>query len=82
MPNSVSFENDILPLFTDDDVDHMEGFGVMLADQGWMSQPDNAKNVQDYLTGDKEPQMPPGGPYWDEAKLKLFSDWIEGGYKP
>jgi hypothetical protein len=79
---TVSFERDIRPMFRDVDVDHMEGMGVLLADHVWMSEPENAKSVYDFLTGDEEPRMPPGGPYWDEKQLKLLSDWIEGGYQP
>ncbi len=80
--NSVSFERDIRPLFTDDDVDHMEGMGVLLADHAWMSEPDNAKRVYDFLTGNEQPRMPPDGPYWSDAQLKLLADWIAGGYQP
>jgi len=79
---NISFERDIKPLFTDDDIDHMEGMGVLLADHSWMSVPENAKNVYEYLTGDQEPRMPPGGPYWDTDKLQLLSDWIDGGFQP
>jgi len=79
---NVSFERDIKPLFSDDDIDHMEGMGVLLADHAWMSQQENASNVYAYLTGDQEPRMPPGGPYWDVDKLKLFADWMKGGRQP
>ena len=78
----VSFERDIKPMFTSDDVDHMEGFGVLLADHGWMSDPANAKRVYDFLSGDEEPRMPPGGPYWSDEQLKQLADWIAGGYQP
>ena len=80
--DNVSFEKDIRPLFTEADVDHMEGFGVMLADHAWMSDPENAKRCYDFLTGDEEPRMPPGGPYWSDEQLKKFADWMAGGYKP
>lgn len=79
---SVSFERDIRPMFRDVDIDHMEGMGVLLADRSWMSEPENAKRVYDFLTGDEEPRMPPGGPYWEEQQLKKLSDWIEGGCQP
>jgi hypothetical protein len=79
---NVSFEKDIRPLFTEMDVDHMEGMGVLLADHAWMSEPENAKRVYDFLTGDEAPRMPPGGPYWSDEHLKQFADWMAGGYKP
>jgi len=79
---SLSFEHDIRPMFRDVDVDHMDAMGVMLADHAWMSNPENAKKVFDFLSGDEEPRMPPGGPYWTEEQLKRLSDWIEGGYGP
>ena len=78
----LSFERDIRPMFRDIDVDHMENMGVMLADHTWMSDPENAKRVLAFLSGDEEPRMPPGGPYWTEEQLKRLSDWIEGGYGP
>jgi len=79
---SVSFERDIRPLFREVDIDHMEGMGVLLADHAWMSNPENAKQVYDFLSGDEEPRMPPGGPFWSEEQLKTLSTWIEGGYQP
>lgn len=79
---SVSFARDIRPLFREVDFDHMEGFGVSLADHAWMSDPENAKRVYDFLTGDEKPRMPPDGPYWSEEQLKTFSAWVKGGYQP
>ena len=79
--SGVSFERDIRPMFTETDVDHMEPMGVMLADFSWMSQPENAKRVYAFLSGEEEPRMPPGGPYWSDEQLRRLSDWIEGGYR-
>jgi hypothetical protein len=79
---AISFELDIRPLFRDVDIDHMEGMGVMLADHAWMSDPDNAKRVYDFLSGAEEPRMPPGGPYWSDEQMKKFSNWMESGYQP
>ena len=36
---AVSFQNDILPLFTQTDIQHMKGMGVLLSDYGYMSNP-------------------------------------------
>ena len=80
--STISFERDIRPMFTDDDIDHMEGMGVLLGDHAWMSEPQNAKRVYDFLTGDEQPRMPPGGPYWSDEQLAKLSGWIKGGYKP
>jgi hypothetical protein len=79
---SVSFEHDIRPMFTDDDIDHMAGMGVLLDDHTWMSDPENAQRVYDFLSGKEEPRMPPGGPYWDDERMKRLADWMKGGYQP
>jgi hypothetical protein len=79
--DDVSFERDIKPLFRPIDVEHMEPMGVLLDDHGYMSDPSNAQSVYDFLTGDKQPQMPIGGPYWSKDQLDLFSRWMSGGYK-
>ena len=76
---AVSFESDIRPLFTETDVDHMEPFGVMLSDYAYMSQKANAEAVRDYITGAKQPQMPPGGPYWNAEHVALLTSWIAAG---
>jgi hypothetical protein len=60
----------------------MSGMGVLLDDYAWMSDEQNARRVHDFLTGNEEPRMPPGGPYWSEENLTLLSDWITGGCKP
>ena len=60
----------------------MAPMDVLLDNYEYMSVPDNARAVHDYLSGAKTPQMPPGGPYWSEQQLKLFSDWISGGCQP
>lgn len=72
----VSFKNDILPLFTPQDISCMAGMGVLLNDYKYMSQPDNAKAVYDHLTGASQPQMPLGGPYWSAEQLTLFNTWM------
>lgn len=75
-PASVSFQNDILPLFRQQDIDCMSGFGVLLNDYTYMSQPANAQNVYDHLTGTATPRMPMGGPYWTADQLALFNTWM------
>ena len=38
--------------------------------------------VLGYLKGTSTPRMPYGGPYWSDAAMQLFQDWINGGYQP
>ena len=78
----LSFEKDVRPLFTETDIDHMAPMGVLLDDYKFMSDPSNAKNVYEFLTGEQEPRMPPGGPYWDQRQLDLFASWMKGGRRP
>jgi hypothetical protein len=75
----ISFARDIQPLFRPVDIQHMSPMGVLLDDYAYMSDAQNAQAVYEYLTGERQPQMPPGGPYWGEAQLQLFSDWMSGG---
>jgi hypothetical protein len=80
--DAVSFDRDIKPLFRQVDVDHMSGFDVLLDDYDYMSNAENAQAVLEFLNGKRQPQMPPGGPFWSGEQLGLLSRWIEGGYKP
>jgi len=79
----VSFEKDIKPLFRPVDVEHMKRYNVPLDDYAYMSDPSNdhgnARSVEETLVNKS---MPPGGPYWDEKQLALYSEWKSGGYLP
>ncbi len=77
--DSVSFERDIKPLFREIDLDHMTPMGVALDDYDYMSDAANAQSVYEFLTGDQEPRMPIGGPYWSQEQLELFARWLEAG---
>jgi hypothetical protein len=83
---ATSFAKDIRPLFRQIDLDHMAPFGVMLDYNAYMSDAAddhrNARAVLDYLTGKEEPQMPPGGPYWNQSQLDLYEKWMSEGYQP
>ncbi len=76
---SISFENDIRPLFREIDMDHMRGFDVFLGDYDYMSKRENAVMVRDFLSGQRQPQMPPGGPFWPQEHLDLLERWIVAG---
>lgn len=73
-----SFKTDILPLFTQTDLDHMRAFGVDLDDYTYMSTPANAETVYELVSSGR---MPPGDP-WPEAQVALFKAWVDGGFKP
>jgi len=86
MSKQTSFAKDIMPLFRPIDIEHMRPAGVLLDDYSYMADPDdehaNAQRVHDYLSGTKEPRMPPGGPYWSAEQLALFAKWMSDGYAP
>jgi hypothetical protein len=79
---AVSFKEDILPLFTSMDIQHMQQRNVPLDDYDYMSQPDNASSVyQQVSTG----QMPPswsGEQPWSQEQVGLFKEWMADGYPP
>jgi len=82
----VSFAAEIRPLFRPIDVEHMKPLGVVLDDYAYMSDPaddhKHATDVGDYLTGNKKPKMPLGGPFWSEQQLQLYAKWMSDGYQP
>jgi hypothetical protein len=80
--SALSFGRDIRPLFRPVDIEHMSRVGVLLDDYTYMADPTNAQAVLEYLNGTRGPRMPPGGPYWSDQQLKLFTQWMEQGYKP
>lgn len=80
---SVSFAKDIKPLFREVDIDHMEPIGYPLGDYEFMSDPTgNYSHANAVFTALKNKRMPPRGPFWTQAQLDLFSNWMSGGYKP
>jgi len=87
----VSFATDIRPLFTAHDISCMSRRRVKLDDYGYMSTPAgndgfpdhaHARDVFAHLTGDSPPRMPIGGPYWSDAHIDLFKQWMADGFQP
>lgn len=86
-----SFATDIALLFTDDDVDCMGG-SVELRDYAFMSDPAGTSSFADHGHANKVykrllpaagvRRMPQGGPYWSDAQIALFKQWMDEGYKP
>ncbi|HEY5711125.1 MAG TPA: hypothetical protein VIT38_04445 [Allosphingosinicella sp.] len=88
----VSFATQIRPMFRSVDINCMSGFDVLLDDHRYMSDPAgsadypdhaNARRVLCYLSpGGCEPRMPMHGPYWSDAQLALYRQWMDDGYLP
>jgi hypothetical protein len=81
---TTSFHSDILPLFTETDIDHMGSFGVILNDYSYMSQPDNAATVYQQVSQGSMPPPPSEGGEgaWSPDKVELLKSWIDEGYQP
>jgi hypothetical protein len=96
MSNPVGFKQDILPLFTQTDIAHMSGMGVLLNNYQYMSNPAggtlgsspnyadhaNARGVYSYLTGETSPQMPLGAAPWTAQQLSAYQQWMNDGFAP
>src|ERR1051325_4496560 len=90
--SGVSFAKDIAVLFTAKDKACMSGFGILLDDFNYMSDPQgdetypdhaNANHVYGRLTGKEKQQMPMGEKYWTAAdnpqgqqNLKMLHSWM------
>jgi hypothetical protein len=79
---TVSFNTDILPLFTTMDIEHMSHAGVLLDDHSYMSQPAHAKQVYETVSTGAMPPNDSGEPPWSEDQVQLFKAWVDGGYEP
>jgi len=75
---ALSFDNDIKPLFTEKDRDHM----AFMFDLGSYSDvKDNADDIYDAVSNGRMPPASAGGP-WPKDKVDLFKQWIDGGCQP
>ena len=71
----LSFAQDIRPLFTDQDIEHM-GFVFDLSDFDDVVA--NATLIHERLA---DKSMPPGNP-WPDADIAKFRQWMDEGMKP
>jgi hypothetical protein len=78
---AVTFEREIRPLFTDMDIAHMKGFGVLLDDFGYMRDPAHAQQILNRVSTGSMPPRRSGEPPWSPEDVQLFRDWIDGGYQ-
>jgi hypothetical protein len=84
--DTVSFEAGILPLFTQKDIQHMDGFRVHLSDYAYMSDPTNAhanaRHVHECVSVGEMPPANSGEEPWGPEQVELFSRRMAGGYQP
>lgn len=77
---TIGFENDIKPLFTDIDQDHMS-FMFDLASYDEVKS--NADDIYDAVSNQRMPPPPPGGDGpWSQDKIDKFKAWMDGGFQP
>jgi hypothetical protein len=80
-PNAVvSFQKDILPMYTATDIAHMKFFCDL------SKKDDNQQNAQDILKrlkgqGGAVMPPPPAKP-WTNQQIALYQSWIDGGFQP
>jgi hypothetical protein len=79
---TVSFAQDIRPLFTDMDVAHMRQLLVPLDDFDYMRNPGHAQHVLDRVSNGSMPPRRSGESAWSAETVQLFRDWITDGYQP
>jgi hypothetical protein len=75
---TVSFANDIRPLFRAKDIACMKPRSVFLDNYDWIRTPANAQRVYDQLSSGN---MPLDGA-WPSQNVSLFKAWVDGGFKP
>jgi hypothetical protein len=80
---AVSFQNDIVPLFTNEDIDHMTQQGITLNDYATMSDPSTAQSVYQQVSTGAMPIDNNNNPVrtWSSDKVALFKSWMDGGYQ-
>ena len=78
MAESLSFEKDIRPMFTDMDVEHMKPFGIDLSDRAVVQA--NAESILETVTYGSMPPRNSGEPRWTPEMCERFKAWREQGW--
>jgi hypothetical protein len=90
---ATSFQSDVLPLFTSDDISHMKNQSppVYLDDYKWMSDP-GSDNQYDNANSVYSAVAPPNAfmpiddngnlLQWSDSKVSTFKQWMDDGYQP
>lgn len=79
---ATSFASDVLPMFTEMDIQHMSEQGVDLDQYDYMKIPDNAQSVYQQVSSGSMPPSWSGEKPWTTEMVQTFQDWINGGYQP
>ena len=76
----MSYERDIRPKFTAEDISHMKNAGMDLSDYATVK--DNADGILTRLMDSDNPMPPePRGP-WPQEWIDCFKQWIDSGKLP
>jgi hypothetical protein len=83
MAKTTSFQRDILPLFTERDIEGMrKGFNL----DSYEDVKKYAGAIYDRIRGIGGPLMPPPPPRgegpWPQSRIELFAKWIADGLQP
>ena len=79
---TVSFETDIVPLFTSMDIEHMRRAGLSLDDYASMRPPgDRRRRIYEQVSSGGMPPAGSGEEPWPEDRVQLFKAWMDGGYQ-
>ncbi|HEY1655071.1 MAG TPA: hypothetical protein VGF86_08170 [Candidatus Tumulicola sp.] len=74
-----TFQNDIRPMFTQIDVDHMRDYGIDLSSRDDVEK--HGEAIYQTVTGGTMP--PPGtGERWTSEMCERFKRWRDGGCRP
>lgn len=83
MTNTTSFQRDILPLFTQRDIEGMrKGFNL----DSYDDVKKHAAAIYDRIRGIGGAVMPPPPPRgegpWPQSRIELFAKWMADGFQP
>jgi hypothetical protein len=80
MADSLSFEKDIRPMFTDMDVEHMKPFGIDLSSRDDVEA--NGDSIFETVSYGSMPPRNSGEPRWTPEMCERFKAWREQGCPP
>jgi hypothetical protein len=78
----MGFKSEILPLFTQMDIDHMRQHGVELDSYDYMKVPDHATAVLGQVVQQKMPPPESGEDPWPMYRCEIFMLWMASGFQP